>query len=456
VDYVFFIFSCVFLMVSIVMFRLASGSLSILKPNLISYVFYYNILLQTFIAVVLSVLYLDGHYIIGRVGSEVRLDAWLYVMYLVIALPAGMLISKFLFDRSKSSRDLLIGYVRSPISVNFGNGNSLKFSVWIFTGLSILACLYTFWKIGYFPFVKALSSGSEDLNVVRISVSRDFGGNVYVKNVFAKAMMPILSYVWVFYYLGTRRLLDLVVASLSVIFAASILYYDFSKSPILWYVLGFVFVFFYAQGAIRLWHLVLLFILVLLGLVLMYALSGVTVSEFFSYNTGPVGRIILGQAAGLFIMIDIFPDNYNFIGFSSLSNLMSTTFGFDYVDRAARVAMAHVRPEAVESGVAGVMNSIFIAEAWANFGLVGVLISPIWVGFLLQTLYLFFLKSPKNPVYLAFFVSFSIGGSVTGGFNDYIYNPGVVLMILIFGSIMVLALFFRSFERKESRENAGL
>jgi hypothetical protein len=156
------------------------------------------------------------------------------------------------------------------------------------------------------------------------------------------------------------------------------------------------------------------------------------------------------------MMFDIFPVHYDFIGFSSLSNFLSNTLNYDYVDRAARIAMYHFNPRGVESGIAGVMNSIYIAEAWANFGLFGVLISPLWVGFLLQSLYIFFLRRPKNPVYLGFFVSFSIGGSVTGGFNDYIYNPGLVMMFMLFSAFMLMALFLRFFLKSKNNNRQAI
>lgn len=443
-----YFFTSIFVfLISFILFQRAAGSLSFTKPNLISYAFYYNIVVQTFIAAILAVLYLDNHYVISRVGMDVRHYAWLAVMYLMIAFPLGMLLAKFIFARGVKMQSLLNSYVNSPIQVSGVSGNSLKYAIWLFTAISMLACLYTFWKIGYFPFLKALTSSSTELGATRIAVSRNFSGNVYVRNFFALAMMPILAYVWFFYYLGSRRLLDLLMAVVTLLFAFSILYYNFAKGPLLWYVLSFVFVYFYALGKFKFLNLLILGSIAFSGLVVMYALSGVSLAGFASYNTGPIGRIILGQAAGLFIMFDIFPERYGFIGFSSLSQFIANLAGYEYMDRAARIAMTYFRPDAVAQGMAGVMNSIFIAEAWANFGLVGVLIAPLWVGFLLQSLYIFFLKNPKNPLYLAFFVSFSIGGSVTGGFNDYIYNPGVVMMVMLFAMIMTVALLFRSFTR---------
>src|SRR5690606_32353295 len=121
-------------------------------------------------------------------------------------------LAKFIFARGVKMQSLLNSYVNSPIQVSGVSGNSLKYAIWLFTAISMLACLYTFWKIGYFPFLKALTSSPTELGATRIAVSRNFSGNVYVRNFFALAMMPILAYVWFFYYLGSRRLLDLLMA----------------------------------------------------------------------------------------------------------------------------------------------------------------------------------------------------------------------------------------------------
>ena len=128
------------------------------------------------------------------------------------------------------------------------------------------------------------------------------------------------------------------------------------------------------------------------------------------------------------MMFDIFPADHAFIGLSSLSQALSNIFGVEYIERAARITMQAFNPAGVAAGTAGVMNSLYVAEAWANFGLLGVLLSPLWVGIVIQTLYIFFLKSPKSPFHLAFFVAFSTGGSITGGFNEYLYNPNLLLI----------------------------
>jgi len=438
-----YILSSVFiLLTSFFLFKKVAGSLIPTKPNMISYIFYYNIFLQVFIGSVLSILLLDKHYVISSVGMDVRFYAWLAVMYTMIALPLGMMVSKRVCVGKKRVDSLLDNYVRKDLDVNGLNGKALKYSVWCFTGTSILACMYTFYVIGYFPFYKALTSSSAELTSLRISVSRNFSGNVYVRNFLGLAVMPIMAYAWTFYALASKKFLDTVMAAICFIFSASILYYSFEKSPLLWFLLSFIFVFYYARGKIKFSYIVGMFFVVLLLILLMYGFKGESISDFISYNSGPIGRVILGQAAGLFIIFDLFPSEHDFIGLSSLSRFLADVFNYQYIDRAARIAMEEFNPSGVAEGEAGVMNSLFIAEAWANFGLIGVLAAPFWVGFLIHSLYTFFLRRPKSPLNLAFFVSFSIGGSVTGGVNDYIYNPGVLMMVFLFSIIMGLAIFF--------------
>lgn len=433
------------LILSFFLFRRAAGTLNVFEPNMISYIFYYNMIIQTFISSILIILKADGnHYVISQVSNDARLYGWLSVNYMMISMPIGMLISKMAFSNNTSIRARVVSYSAREIDISFIGYKSLKYSIWVFTVISIISCFYVFYIIGYFPFFKIFDVSALRASELRIISGREFSGNVYIKNFFALLMMPILSYVWVFYYFRTKNALDLLVALFCFILSLSILYYDFSKSPMLSYILSFIFVYFYGKGKVNKAVLITAVSVVILLVFILYSYNGLASNGFFNYNTGPIGRILLGQSSGLYMMLNIFPDDYSFIGVASLSELLSNVFGFEYLDRAGRTAMIAFNPKAVEAGTAGVMNTIYIGEAWANFGVVGLILAPIWVGFIIQTLYIYFLKSPKTPLHLAFFVSFSLGGAVTGGFNDYIYNPSILLSLFFAFSVYFLARVFKS------------
>jgi hypothetical protein len=139
---------------------------------------------------------------------------------------------------------------------------------------------------------------------------------------------------------------------------------------------------------------------------------------------------------------------YDHLGFSTISNFINDVLDIQSNERSARLIMMQENPKAVKAGVAGVMNSLFVGEAWANFGLLGVLIAPFYVGMVIQALFMFFLTMPKTPLLLGLFTYFSYRGSVTGGFNDYIYNAGYVVIVFFF-----LWVYFQGIVLKQTRRH---
>jgi len=166
--------------------------------------------------------------------------------------------------------------------------------------------------------------------------------------------------------------------------------------------------------------------------------------NLFQYNQSITGRVILGQIAGLFKSLEYFPTDVDFIGFSSLSNFLSRFFNYEYAERSARTIMSLFNPRGIELGTAGVMNSLFIAEAWANWGIAGILISPLWVGFLIETVYLILLKSAKTPIFLGIFALLSVKWPITGGVNDFIYSPLLITTVAFLIMLVFSGLFLKS------------
>src|SRR5690625_1670876 len=304
---VYLLISIIVLFISTLLFKKAAGSLSITKPNIVSYIYYWQLLTMNFVGSILVILMQDDHYVINRVSDEARLKGWLAVMYVMVVVPIGMLAAKRIWLGRKKVSLFLDDYAQKKIDTFGMSGSSLKYSVWFFTALSILSCLYTFYTIRYFPFIKAFTSSSSTLDVLRISSARNFSGIVYVKNILSVKLMPLLSYVWAFYYIANKRLSDGIMFFITFLMASSILYYDFSKSPLLWYILSYIFVYYYAGVRFRFSRLLLLGGVVFLILVVMYSARGIGLFDFVSHNSGPIGRIILGQIAGTYYMFDIFP-----------------------------------------------------------------------------------------------------------------------------------------------------
>lgn len=438
--------SFITLALSFFLFRSVAGSLALTKINLVSWIFYYNLVIQSFIASVLIINNWDNHYIINTLEYESRLYGWMAVQYTMLAMPLGMWLAVYLHGWS-SNRAIFSAYLEQPIQTTISpNDSYIRYPLYILSIIAIASVLYTLALLDTNPLMAVFSGfDSEALAGLRQDASRQFSGNIYVRNIFAIGLTPVLSYIAFAYWKLTQSKTDFLWFLLMFIASFFIKTYDLSKAPFIFFILGFLFLYVLIQGGVSkkifLFFASIAFLLILLAYYLL--MDNANLSELLNYNTGIGGRLLLTQAAGTYFAFEHFPSSNPFIGIASLSSFISNLLGLEQSERAARIMMAIFHPASVEAGLAGVMNSLFIAEAWANFGWMGVIISPIYVGFLVQLLFLFFLKSKKTPIMLGLFTHFSCSLPITGGMNDFIYNAGILITIVIFATVYFIASFLK-------------
>lgn len=433
--------SIVNLILSILMFKRVIGSFDVKKINMISWMFYYSLIGQSFIASVFVVLNLDDHYAISRVGDDARLYGWMAVQYTLIALPAGMFLA-LIFSGYNSNNKLFEKYIASGVVIGVGKEASyFKICLLCLSVLSLFSVAYTLAMLETNPLLAAINGfDAVALAGLRQQADRGFLGDVYIRNIFAINLTPILTYVAYAYWKKSGNSLDK--NWFYILFAGSffILTYDLAKSPFVNFILGFLFLNILLDGGVssKAFNYFMLFAFILIVGAYYLVMDSVNLEELLSFREGIGGRILFSQAAGTYFSFEYFPQTVEFIGLSSFSPVLSGIFGVGETDRMARTLMALFHPDAVADGLAGVMNSLFIAEAWANFGILGVVLAPLYVGFVVQILFTFFLKRAKTPLMLGLLAHLSLNIPITGGLNDFIYNPGILMVFGVFGFLAIV------------------
>lgn len=140
-------------------------------------------------------------------------------------------------------------------------------------------------------------------------------------------------------------------------------------------------------------------------------------------------RVFFAQMAVVYYSFDYY--NYsNFIGFSSLGGVFNKIFELRPVPPYSEVLLKFYFNEMLAGGGWNI-NGIYIAEAWSNFGYLGAILSPIYVGVVLATFYiiLFKIKGTFGKALMVFFTTSSF--SFLTSLNLYIYNTNLVLIIII-------------------------
>ena len=431
----FLVIALLFTILSGYLFNKASGTISLHSPNMMSFIFYFYFILNNVVGAVLVINKLDDHYIINKLSSDIyRYYGYWTILYTIIAFPLGQLLANSLFyNRSVNklyNRYMTSAIINEPRRIR----THVQVTSLVLSSLSLIAVLYTLVVIGGSP-LRSILSGADvmDMALMRADAKSGFGGNEYFRNIFGLTLTPFLSYVAYGYKTLNNNSFNKLWFWTMFIASILILTYDLEKAPVLFYLLGFVF--FKVYLGYRLSNK-MLFITggVVLGLVvaLYLVLTSYDLKGLFVVNQGIVGRLTLSSNAGVFMSYEVFPRNHDFLGFTSISGFLDNLFDVAQNDRAARIVMEYVNPSGVKAGIAGVFNSLFVSEAWANWGIVGVIVSPIYVGFIIQCLYLFLLLRRKTPFMMALFVFYTIRCAINGGINDYIYNVSTFVMVFVY------------------------
>ena len=416
--------ACV-LLLSFYIFRYTAGSMSLYKLNMISYNYYVQLIIYSFIGATLVALDLSDHYVINRFPNhDFRLMIWGIIAYAILSTGIGMMLfqKSFFHISNKLIRKSLLNYhlewQRNTSQHDFYI--LLTFSLIAMTGVA-----YTYYCLEKLPWLYFLIGAVNEAAEARIQAGRHFAGIEYIKNILALGLTPILCYVAYCYKLRYKDIRFKALFCILFISSVMILIYNSEKAPILMFFIGFLMLDVLLKGRIKRSYFIATGGLVFALVIGMYMLLGTDADVFLSINSGPLGRIFQSQVEGMYVHFYIFPDIYPFLDGAGLPGSIATLLGFDKHLDSARIAMEYMRPAAIANDTAGVINTLFVGEAWANFGWIGVTIAPFIVGVYWNFLYVIFTHYlPKHPFFMGLYAYTCLHFPLTGGFISLFINPG--------------------------------
>ena len=408
------------------LFRVAAGSLKITKLNMISAIYYY-LLVFTFIGGSLTYLGMHDHYMVKQwVENPENIDRAYYAMaYAMIMLPLMLVAVKYflgIFLRRREIRE----YARAEICVS-GKRTWMFFFVLFLALVCAGATVYVFTHLGYNPVTALLKR--QDLGVLRQAGGAG-GGNQYVKNLLMTALTPYISYLAYMYARITKEkkwiFLFLFLGILSVL----VLTYDFQKAPVIMYMIGFYLLEVGMGNILNLKWFRRLGIAAVALIIGYYLYSGLA-DHLASVYKGPVGRIVFSQYSPLILHLDVFPEKMDFLNGASFNSWMSPLFPAAESLRSGRIVMELTNPDKVREGIAGVMNTLFIGEAWANFGTLGIIIAPIVFGLIIGLAATLIPAVKKTPVSILLYAQLTLTFMtfVEGGFVDIFYSAATIFLL---------------------------
>ena len=139
-----------------------------------------------------------------------------------------------------------------------------------------------------------------------------------------------------------------------------------------------------------------------------------------------VERIVVDEVSGSYLMFEIFPKDYTHIGFTSITSFVEF-FGFEHSQPAARIAMEHAFGDRAFKTM-NLLSTYYLGEAWANFGILGVILSPIYVGLVIGLSATYLRNVSKSPTSVALMSYMVLPSSISSQFNNFLINPTFLII----------------------------
>lgn len=438
-----YIVSIFIVLISYYQFKIIAGSMALNRLNMMSIIFYFYFIFVSYVGATFIANGYGYNPVLNYVSEDKRMFGWLAISYVIIAFPFGALIAKYIFNIQDVNK-LFNKYVGKKLEPSISQKDSyMKLLMYFLSIICVISVIYMILITGSIPQAKFFSLQDQaEVLLLRNSINRNFEGIYFIKSVLFEKLTPLLSFISFSYYKMTGLKKDKIWFNFMFLLTIFVYTFTLSKSPLVTYGITFVILKIYLEGHIK-WKSFLFFSLIaVLGIIFLFFLivKNGEISFIFNYL---FNRIFFDQISGTFLMFEIFPNRHNFIGFSSLSKPISNLLLGGYSEPAARIAMEYAFPIASEKGIMNLLSTLFIGEAWANFGWAGLIFSPIYLGFIIGLIYYIFLSLKKSPILVSFLAYCSFGVSISSEFNSYIYNSVMFAIVFIFSGVYLYALILK-------------
>lgn len=441
-NFIIVLVSIVVLIISLVLFRKAAGTISPLKLNTISYVLYFQLLTSAFVGSILVVTNsVDHHYMVANVSEPVKFYAWLGVMYSFIVLPLSMIVSNNIFKIKSTIQ--FHDYIYRPTFDDLGKNDS-KIILLLMVVVCSFIIAYIFYYSNSIPLFDLLKGDVLEATLGRIEVRRNFDGIVYIKNILGYMFIPICSYYSYIKYKIRKNNFNLVVFIILTLLSVLILTHDTQKAPVAFYFFGYIIITTLMNGGITFRSFIIIMISSILVIILGYYLTAdYQLNQLTNYRSAFWSRTFVSSYGGYLMSLEYFPDKITQPTWQiGLPTIILDAFNLPKTE-SARLLMQEINPSGVASGTSNIVSSYYLGEAWANYGLIGLILAPVIVGFVVNSLQIFLLKSKKLPMHIAFYAFMTTEWLLISGFVNILFLKQLFYPLVLFLFIKISINFLK-------------
>jgi len=292
------------------------------------------------------------------------------------------------------------------------------------------------------------------LNYLRSEMGNSFEGKYHWYHLFMRDFLSIASFGLFAHWLLSKRFFSCLVFLISFLVTAFSMLMAIEKGPFIWYLFGLFLAYTIVKKSGKI-SFKQFFMAIAFGLVFMSLIySTFYGSNNFLTNIKSIfSRIINGQMVGLFHYLTIFPEQCSYLFGKSFPNPGGILF-WEPISLTVFVNDI-VNPDDQKNDIIGSMPTFFWGEMYANFGFLGILIPPFFVGYFTYALNIIFFRIQPSPIFLATFVwLLRFVADISGtGLSGYIINvTGFVILCFTLSNMVLLNRKIKLHQRKQPKQ----
>jgi len=297
-------------------------------------------------------------------------------------------------------------------------------------------------KIPNIALFVAFSDGAGDAKLARSLMGNDFEGNYHWYSLIMHDLFNIVTFALFSAFLLTKRKILFflfLIAFLGSSFAAVM---ATEKGPFVDILIGLLLVYGITllKGKIPIKATIILLTILFSSLITFYIFF-MGSEDVFSAFGSIFSRALAGSIQPAYHYLEFFPHHQEFLMGRSFPNPGGILPVESY--RMTVEVMNWVNPN--DKGIVGSMPTVFWAEAYANFGILGVIFIPFMIGVVLYAVYYLVDKIENTPIKIGFFVWLMQHFqklSITG-FSNFLIDFYLIMLLFIITLSIAFANRFR-------------
>lgn len=326
--------------------------------------------------------------------TDILFSVWAYTLLGLLCLFMGFRLAHILYERVIDIKTVKNDYVNTNLTRNSYDISIVNYYWILFLfALSIIVLVMYRRAIGGFP-LESIFMGLKgaELAFLRSEATNNFSGRMYLYVMFMEVLPLFLFILLSFIKVDTNKRKWTILYLCLLIYNAFYALITLQKAPIINFILLCYIIYCFKKHEIKKKPLIYMGGLIVLLLILMYTF-------FMGVSDDVPASELLGGALHRIFISSIMP----FYWYIKYTNEFGLLYGVSFPNPAGLLPFEHFRltveimDYAKGAGdVVGSMPTVFIGEMYANFGLIGVCLSAILVGFVLQSIDIAFWKKMSD------------------------------------------------------------